>query len=86
MTNPYDRPRVYVNWQRVRPVGWRGWVSSIALIALSIAILALIALIASTLFVIALIVGIGAAAAFFIGNLFRRGKREIVPYRGNRDA
>jgi hypothetical protein len=86
MTDPYDRPRIYINWQRVRPAGWRGWLAAIGLLAISIAVLALIALVASTLFVIALVVGIGSAIAFFIGNLFRRGRRDVGPYRGNYDA
>jgi hypothetical protein len=86
MTDPYDRPRVYVNWERVRPAGWRGWVSAIALIALGIAVFALVAVIASTVFVIAAIVGAGAAIAWFIGNLFRRRNRDVGPYRGNYDA
>jgi hypothetical protein len=86
--NPYDRPRVYINWERARPAGWRGWVAMIAILALSVAALALIAIVASTLFVIALIVGAGAAATWFIGNLFRGGRkgRNVGPYRGNTDA
>ena len=56
----------------------------IAILALSIAALALIAIVASTLFVIALVVGAGAAAAWFVGNLFRGRKgRGVGPYRGN---
>jgi len=88
MTNPYERPRVYVNWERVRPAGWRGWVAAIGFLAVGIAVLALIAIVASTLFVIALVVGAGAAAAWFIGNLFRGGRkgRDVGPYRGNTDA
>jgi len=85
--NPYDRPRIYINWERARPAGWRGWVAMIGILALSIAALALIAIVASTLFVIALVVGAGAAAAWFIGNLFRGRKgRGVGPYRGNYDA
>jgi hypothetical protein len=88
MTDYRDRPRIYINWERARPAGWRGWVAMIGIIALSIAALALIAIVASTLFVIALVVGAGAAAAWFVGNLFRggRGKRDVGPYRGNTDA
>jgi hypothetical protein len=86
MTDPNDRPRIYINWQRVRPAGWRGWVAAIAMIALGVAILALIAVVASTLFVIAVIVGAGAAIAWFVGNLFRGRKRDVGPYRGNYDA
>ena len=86
MTDPYDRPRIYINWERARPVGWRGWVAMIAILAVGVAALALIAIVASTLFVIAIIVGAGAAAAWFIGNLFRRGGRSVGPYRGDYDA
>jgi hypothetical protein len=86
MTDPYDRPRIYINWERARPAGWRGWVAMIAIVALAIAALALIAIVASTLFVIALIVGAFAAASWFIGNLFRRKGRDVGPYRGNYDA
>ena len=86
MNDHREMPRIYINWDRARPTTFTGWIAMIAIVALSIAAIALIAVIASTLFVIALIVGIGAAIAWFVGNLFRRGKREIVPYRGNHDA
>ena len=83
-----EMPRIYINWDRARPTTLRGWIAAIAIVALSIAALALFAIIASTLLVIALIVGIGAAASWYIGNLFRRPgrRREIVRYRGNPDA
>jgi hypothetical protein len=87
MTNNYDdRPRIYINWQRVRPTGWRGWLTAIAIVAFAIAAFAFIAVVASTLFVFFLIAGAIAAAALFIGNLFRGRRRDVGPYRGNYDA
>ena len=86
MTDPYDRPRIYINWQQVRPNSWRAWLVAIGFVALAIAVLALVAVIASTLFVVAVVVGLASALAWFVGNLFRRRSREIGPYRGNHDA
>jgi Na+/melibiose symporter-like transporter len=86
MTDPYDRPRIYINWERVRPVGWRGWLAAIGFTALAIAMFALVAFIASTLFAIGLIAAVIAAVALFIVNLFRSRKRDVGPYRGNYDA
>ena len=85
MSGPHDRPRVYINWQRVRPVGWRAWLAAVGFVAVAFAALALVAVIASTVFVIAIVVAFGAAIAFFIGNIFRdwRSKRDIAPYRGD---
>ncbi|NOT42021.1 MAG: hypothetical protein HOP13_16195 [Alphaproteobacteria bacterium] len=85
MSDPRDMPRVTINWAQFRPRGWRGWIAAAGFLAVAIAVLALIAIIASTLLVVALIVGLGSAAAFFIGNLFRGKKREVGPYRGNWD-
>ncbi len=85
MSDPRDMPRVTINWTQFRPQGWRGWIAAAGFLAIAIAVLALIAIIASTLLVVALIVGIGSAAAWFIGNLFRRKGREVGPYRGNWD-
>jgi hypothetical protein len=86
MTDQREIPRIYINWDYARPRTWRGWVAAIALAALGVAALALIAVVATTVFVIALIVGAGAAAAWFVGNLFRRKRRDVGPYRGNYDA
>jgi hypothetical protein len=88
MSGPYDRPRVTVNWARVRPSSWRGWLTAVGFVAVAFAVLSLIAVIASTVFVIALVVALIAAVAFFIGNIFRGGrpKRDVGPYRGNYDA
>lgn len=85
MTDPRDMPRITINWDHARPRTWQGWVAAVALVAFGIAAFALIAVVASTLFVIALVVGAGAAASYFIGNLFRRrsGGRDIGPYRGD---
>ena len=73
MSDPRDMPRVTINWTQFRPHRLArlvdgGRVSS----QLRSRCCALIAIIASTLLVVALIVGSVAAAAWFIGNLFRR--------------
>jgi hypothetical protein len=81
-----DRPRIYVNWERVRPAGWRGWLAAIAVAAFALAAFAFIAVVASTLFIVFLVAGAIAAVAFFIGNLFRGRRRDVGPYRGNTDA
>ena len=87
MSGPYDRPRVYINWSRVRPVGWRAWAAAVGFVAIAFAVLALVAVIASTVFAIAIVVGLLAVVAAFVGNLFRgRPKRGVGPYRGNFDA
>ena len=86
MSGPYDRPRVYVNWSRVRPVGWRAWLAAIGFVAIALAVLALVTVVASTLFAIAIVVAGVAALTFFIGNLFQRRRRDVGPYRGNSDV
>jgi hypothetical protein len=79
---PYDRPRVYVSWNNVRPKTLRGWTALVGFAALAFAALALIAVIASTLFFVALVVVIVAAVVFFVGNLFRpRPRRGVQPYK-----
>ena len=87
MSGPNDRPRVYINWQQARPVGWRAWAAAIGFVAVAFAVIALIAVIASTVFAIALVVALIAAVTFFVGNIFRgwrwRSRRDIEPYRGN---
>ncbi len=85
MSDPRDLPRVTINWAHFKPRDWRGWVGAAGFLAVAVAVLALIAIVASTLLVVALIVGLGSAAAYFIGNLFRRKGREVGPYRGNWD-
>ena len=88
MTTPNEIPRVYINWERVRPSTWHGWVAAIAIVALAVAAFALIAIIASTLFLVALTVGLIAVGSWFVGNLLRwpRRRRDVVPYRDNYDA
>jgi hypothetical protein len=91
MTNRYDdRPRIYINWQRVRPSGWRGWAYAVGFVAVALAVLALVAVVASTLFVIALIAALISVIALVIDNLFRGRRRDVGeyrgPYRGNTDA
>ena len=85
---PFERPRVYVNWNNVRPKTLRGWTTLVGFAALAFAALALIAVIASTLFFIAIVVVVVSAVAFFIGNAFRwRSGRSVQPYkRGDLDA
>ena len=82
MSGPYDRPRVYVNWQRMKPAGWRAWAAAIGFVAVAFAVLALVAVIASTLFVVAIVIALVAAVAFFVGNLFKPRQRGVEPYRG----
>ena len=87
MTDPRDDlPRVSINWSYFRPKSWRDWLAAAGFLAVAVAALALIAVVASTLLIVALIVGVGSAAAWFIGNLFRRKGRDVGPYRGNYDA
>ena len=84
MSGPYDRPRIYINWSRARPVGWRAWAAAVGFVAIAFAVLALVAVVASTVFAIAIVVALFAIVSVFIGNLFRgRPKRDIGPYRGN---
>ena len=85
MSDPRDMPKVTINWAYFRPQGWRGWIAAAGFLAVAIAVLALIAIVASTLLVVALVVGLGSAAAFFIGNLFRRKGREVEQCRGTWD-
>ena len=85
MSDPRDMPRVTINWAQFQPRGWRAWIAAAGFLAVAVAVLALIAIVASTLLVVALIVGIASAAAWFIGNLFRRKGREVGQYRGNWD-
>ena len=86
MSDPFDRPRITINWARVRPVGWRAWAAAVAVVAVTFAALALVAIIASTLFVVALFAAVFAAIALFVGSLFRGRNRDVGPYRGNYDA
>lgn len=79
MIDPRDVPRVSINWEYLRPKTWRDWLRATGA-------LALIAIIASTLLVIALVVAVGSAIAWFVGNVFRRKGREVGPYKGNYDA
>jgi hypothetical protein len=88
MTNdPYDdRPRIYINWQRVRPSGWRGWAYASGFAAIAFAVFAIVAVVASTLFAIALVAAAVGAIALLIGNLFRPRRRDVGEYRGHYDA
>lgn len=84
--DPGDRPRIYLNFSRMRPVGWRAWVGAIGFVAIALAVLALVAVVASTLFAIAIVVAVVAIISVFIGNLFRGRRRDVGPFRGNYDA
>ncbi|MEQ1753053.1 MAG: hypothetical protein ABL973_02850 [Micropepsaceae bacterium] len=86
MTDSHDRPRIYINWARVRPATWRDWVVAVCWLAVAIAVLALIMAVASTLFIIGIIVSIVSAAVWFIGNIFQRRGRDVTPYQGDPDA
>ncbi|MBP6012148.1 MAG: hypothetical protein KBA31_07970 [Alphaproteobacteria bacterium] len=88
MTDPRDMPRVYINWDHIRPKTWRDWFRVTTIVAVGIAMLALIAIIASTLLIVAAVVALVAGAYLYIANLFRRRRsgREVGPYQGNYDA
>jgi len=72
MTNHDDTPRIYVNWERFRPTTWRDWVAIVAFVAVVLAVVALAVVVASTLFAIAIVVGLIAAAALFVNYVLGR--------------
>ena len=86
MSDPYDRPRIYINWARVRPATWRDWLLAFCWLMVAIAVLALIITVASTLFVIGIVVSIVSTAVWFISSLFQRRGRDVTPYRDDYDA
>lgn len=86
MNNPYDRPRIYVNWSSVRPRTLRGWLTLIGYGVVAIALIVLIAAIASTLLAIMLVVALISAVWWFVASLFARRNRNVVPYQGDHDA
>ena len=86
MTDPYDRPKIYINWARVRPATWRDWLVAVCWFAVAIAVFALIMAVASTLFIIGIIVSIVSAGAWFISSIFQRRGRDVTPYQGDPDA
>ena len=87
MNDPYDRPRIYINWARVRPATWRDWILAVCWIAVAITILALVMAVASTLIIIGIVVSLVSATVWFIGNIFqRRGRRDVTPYQDDLDA
>lgn len=86
MNNPYDRPRIYINWSRVRPKSMRGWLTLIGYGVVAIALIVLIAAIASTLLAIMLVVALVSAVWWFLTGLFTRRSRDVQPYRGDTDA
>jgi len=86
MTDPYDRPRIYINWAQVRPATWRDWIRLLCWTAAAIAVLALIMAIASTLLVIGVVVSLVSGLLWFAGSFFRRRGHDVTPYQGDFDA
>ena len=86
MTHPYDRPRIYINWERVRPATWQDWLRAFVWLTIAIAVLALIMAVASTLFIIGIVVSIVSATVWFISSLFQRRGRDVIPYQDDQDA
>ena len=86
MSDPYERPRIYVNWARVRPATWRDWLLAFFWLIVVIAVLSLIMAVASTLFIIGIVVSMVSAAVWFISSLFQRRGRDVTPYRDDYDA
>jgi MFS superfamily sulfate permease-like transporter len=80
MNDPYDRPRIYINWARVRPATWRDWLLAFCWLTIALAVLALVFAVASTLFIIGIVVSIVSAAVWFISSLFQRRDRNVIPY------
>ena len=80
MNDPYDRPRIYINWERVRPATWQDWVLAFCWLVVGLTVLALIMAVASTLFIIGIVVSIVSAAVWFISSLFQRRGRDVIPY------
>lgn len=72
MTNNGDMPRIYINWERFRPTTWRDWLAIVAFVAVVLAVIALAVVVASTLFAIAIVVGLIAAAALFVNYVLSR--------------
>jgi MFS superfamily sulfate permease-like transporter len=86
MNDPFDRPRIYVNWARVRPTSLRGWLLAACWLVVAVAVIALIMAVASTLFVIGIVVSIVSAIIWFISSLFQRRGRDVIRYQDDRDA
>jgi uncharacterized membrane protein YccF (DUF307 family) len=86
MSDPFDRPRIYINWARVRPTSLRGWLLAAFWLVVALAIVALIMAVASTLFIIGIVVSIVSATVWFISSLFQRRGRDVIPYQDDRDA
>jgi hypothetical protein len=86
MSDPFDRPRIYINWARVRPTSLRGWLLAVCWLVVVLAVVALIMAVASTLFIIGIVVSIVSATIWFISSLFQRRGRDVIPYRDDQDA
>ena len=86
MNNPYDRPRIYINWSSLRPTTLRGWLTLIGYGVVAIALIVLIAAIASTLLAIMLVVTLVSGMWWLFASLFTRRSRDVAPYQRNHDA
>ncbi len=78
--------RIYINWSQLRPRTLRGWMAALAFVLVAIFVSALFAAIASTLLIIAAVIAVFSTVTWFVGSLFRRRSRDVVPYRENYDA
>lgn len=78
--------RIYINWDRLRPRTLRGWMAAFAFVLVAIFVSALFAAIASTLLIITAVIAVFSTVTWFVGSLFRRRSRDVVPYRENYDA
>ena len=64
----------------------RGWMAALAFVLVAIFVSGLFAAIASTLLIIAAVIAVFSTVTWFVGSLFRRRSRDVVPYRENYDA
>jgi Flp pilus assembly protein TadB len=88
MTSNDDQTRIYIDWQRARPVTLRGWLAVLGAMILTVCVIVLVAAIASTLLVIALIIATLSAGWWMVQRLFRgrSDDRTIIIYRNDNDA
>lgn len=86
MNHQDNGTRIYINWAQLRPRTLRGWMAALAFVLVAIFVSALFAAIASTLLIIAAVIAVFSTVTWFVGSLFRRRSRDVVPYRENYDA
>jgi ABC-type Fe3+-siderophore transport system permease subunit len=60
--------------------------AAFAFVLVAIFVSALFAAIASTLLIITAVIAVFSTVTWFVGSLFRRRSRDVVPYRENYDA